>query len=360
MNIKNLMPLRALIAMATIIVSLYIHAQSVTHEYNGIRVGDLVEKHKTDPVSPGESGEDVLWDFSRLECLGKHAVEFFCDSDSVEICELEPAVINKYSFSADSLLMTGYENPLKKVSFSQPVMLMSYPFHYGDTFSAPYSGTGSYCSNLTIESSGMMEGEADGTGMLILPKGDTIRNVIRVHSIRTGGISMYLDTDSMSADRSRMKQEIEERYQWYGRGYRYPLLETSSISYYDDMTLVSCIQSSCLYSPDMQGNLHDEQNDSIQHADSLHDHQKASPDIITYTVSVSGSTVHVRYSLSEQASITALVCNHRGMTYRRSSCTMPAGDGYEMSIDCSGLTPDFYILYINVNGKAYSEKITIQ
>lgn len=33
--------------------------------------------------------------------------------------------------------------------------------------------------------------------------------------------------------------------------------------------------------------------------------------------------------------------------------------GYEVQIDCNGLRPGIYILYINVNGKVYSEKVTL-
>ena len=39
--------------------------------------------------------------------------------------------------------------------------------------------------------------------------------------------------------------------------------------------------------------------------------------------------------------------------------TQEAGQGYSAQIDCNGLRPGVYILYINVNGKVYSEKVTL-
>lgn len=186
---------------------------------------------------------------------------------------------------------------------------------------------------------------------------DTIPNVIRIHSIRSGAVFMHLENDSTDEAKSRIKQEIEERYQWYARGYRYPLLETVSTSYYKDMDLVSCIQKAYCYAPDSQRTLHDEQNDSIIRIDSIANVQAA--DIFHHEVETIGNQVKLSYSLDEDANITIIVCNHRGMAYRRRSFAMPAGTGYEQSIDCSGLSPDTYILYINVNGKIYSEKIIL-
>jgi hypothetical protein len=48
-----------------------------------------------------------------------------------------------------------------------------------------------------------------------------------------------------------------------------------------------------------------------------------------------------------------------GMLYRRESFSMPAGEGYSKTVDCTGLLPGTYILYLNVNGKVYTEKVKL-
>ena len=65
------------------------------------------------------------------------------------------------------------------------------------------------------------------------------------------------------------------------------------------------------------------------------------------------------YDLDEDATITTIVANHMGMLCVSRQWTQNAGQGYSTQIDCNGLLPGVYILYINVNGKVYSEKVTL-
>lgn len=373
---------RLLCIILAVFASSVIHVQAqnaITHEHNGIRLGDRVEKQQVEYVNPGESGENTVWDFSDASAIKSHPTVFFCDSDSIEIIELQPVSISKYSFSADSLLLTSYENPLQSVRYTQPLAQLAYPFHLGQSFVQPYSGAGLYCNTQSISTYGTMDVEADGMGKLIVSEGDTLSNVLRIHSVRTGSLLMQLDVDSLGFDSEAVvtdssfieadtaqapaidygKQEIEERYQWYARGYRYPIFETISTSYYDNLDLVSCIQAAYMCVPSQQKLLDDKANEDVQREDSLLHLQNNAPDIMHYSVSTDGHLLKIRYSLSESASITTLLCNHRGMSFCRSSCAMPAGENYEISLNCSGLQPDMYILYINVNGKVYSEKINV-
>ena len=64
-------------------------------------------------------------------------------------------------------------------------------------------------------------------------------------------------------------------------------------------------------------------------------------------------------TFDEDATIATIVANHMGLLSVYRQWTQEAGQGYSMQIDCSGLRPGIYILYINVNGKVYSEKVTL-
>ena len=82
-------------------------------------------------------------------------------------------------------------------------------------------------------------------------------------------------------------------------------------------------------------------------------------DIIHYNVETEGKTIHLLYDLDEDATIATIVANHMGFMYMYRQWTQQAGQGYSAQIDCNGLRPGIYILYINVNGKVYSEKVTL-
>ena len=346
-----------IIALSMISMSA-IAQNAISHGNNGIRVGDSIPKQQVEYFYVDETGEDVVWDISELELVRPYIVQFFTDPDSIDIRELTPEHINTYAFREDTLMLTGSETSLEKICYSLPIPLLSYPFYYLDTFDAPYSGTGQYCQTHNVDKNGYINVEADSKGTLILNE-DTLRNTIRVHTIRTGATCMYDEDDSLETRTERMKQEIEERYQWYAKGYRYPILETVSTSYYDDMDPISCIQKAFYYAPDLQSLLVDKTNEDIRYADSIAEAKIKQPDIMQYTVSTSGSQINISYSLTEDARISILVCNQMGMLYRRESFSMPAGEGYSKTIDCSGSLPGNYILYLNVNGNVYTEKVKL-
>ena len=333
--------------------------ECVSYEVNGIRAKDsILIKQLVNYFDAGDAGVDVTWNFPDVVPIASCQISQFSDSDSLYLYEVTPSCINKYENRTDSLLLLSYEMPLQKIVFDKPVALLAYPFSYNDEYESTYIGTGTYCQTQSIDKCGYIDVAADGLGTLILGT-DTLQHSTRIHSISTGSICMYDDSDSTELLDNWMKQEIVERYLWFVKGYRYPVLETITISYYNDMEQVSCIQNAYCYSPDMQCLLSDEDNTTIRVIDSLADVHTSEPDIIHYSVSTIGSQIRLSYSLSTDARISLLVCNRMGMMYRRESFTMQAGQEYIKNIDCSGMPPDAYILYLNVNGIVYSEKIKL-
>lgn len=94
---------------------------------------------------------------------------------------------------------------------------------------------------------GTYKTKADALGKLVLPQGDTLRNVIRLHTERhVGTIIVPIDTmqyripaftvDSivrhLAPDTAKVR---EDEYRWYAEGYRYPILEAKTLSYCDSM-----------------------------------------------------------------------------------------------------------------------------
>lgn len=337
------------------------HAQqTVTFDANAPRIRDKFVKQEMEYFSPGQSGEDVVWEFSNLEVLKDYPIEYFSDSDSVLITALEPTMLRKYAVTSDTLKYVGYETALKNMDYERPIILLTYPFSYGDGISNPFIGNGIYCGTSSIRTIGSVSSEADAFGSILLSEEDTIRNVLRVHIVRSASVNMNALNDTTVFDPNNLKQEIEERYQWYARGYRYPLFETVSTTNYNNMEPVSCLQKAYSYLPDKQRLLNDPLNESITNRDSIAGQSRSDNTIINYKTYVNGSDITINYDLTEKATVTILVCNHMGFVYHHSSFTQSAGIGYTRDITCNGLPHGVYILYLNVNGKVYSEKVELK
>ena len=337
---------------------LYCNGQTIEHATNAPRCGDIIRKKPLEFFSFSQEGKDVLWDFSCLSTKGKkEQTEFFLDTDSV-LCSMDSEMICKYQLADDSLKMIGYENSLKKMNYTEPIIMITYPFSYGYSINNHYKGIGSYYQNLVMKNTGSQIVEADAEGSIVISEGDTLKNVVKLHSIRTSSVGMYAQTDTLFSDSTYMKLEIKETNQWYVRGYRYPLYETSSTAYYDNMTLASTIQSAYMYSPEDEDLEKDDANKKI--LEEVEKEKQAEIDIIHYSVSNDKSELSLKYSLDADASINALICDIRGMVYGRKSAYQSVGSDYQMSFDITSLPKGQYVLYINVNGKVYNEKFNIR
>ncbi len=348
---------RFVLLIVVLMIALHLLGQSIDMTTNAPRCGDSYTLRQLDYFSPGNEGKDVVWDFSELKSTGRKVQkEYFLSTDSVLSC-VDGEGLSRYSLMDDILYCLGYDTRLKHMDYTHPMTMMTYPFSYGYSITNPYGGTGDYCKRLILKNGGTLMVEADAEGVIINHEGDTLKNVLRVHTTRLNSVSMHALSDTLMVDTSRMKQEIEEHYAWYVRGYRYPMYETSSICFYDNMTPVSCIQKAYRYLPEELADneeFKDSVNSEILMEDSIAN--KACEYIIHYEVVNNGNTLTVKYSLDADASINALVCNSRGMLYGRKSARNSGGNDYQMDFDITSLPMGEYVLYINVNGKVYNEK----
>lgn len=328
----------------------------INYKFNAPRECDTIARLETGYLPAGAAGEDVVWDVSdNITISDTIRVYCYTDSTSSLIC-MEPDKMLKFRLSEDSLLLTGYETRLRRMDYPSPVCLTVFPSYYGDIHGGEFHGSGMYCDRLAIETEGNYSLEIDGAGSLCLTSGDTIRNVLRLHFLKSGSVWMHEPDDSTEISPSKRRQEIEERYLWYAWGYRYPLMESKSVSYYDNLTLVSDKKSSYVSLPEWMRCLNDSVNHAIQTADSLSHLSQNQVPIINYTMHLSPSgQLHLTYNLLAQANITFLVCNAMGITYMSTTVRKEAGDGYSTDFDCSGLNHGTYLLYINCNGQVYSE-----
>ena len=340
----------------------------LTLSLNAPRDSDELHKCRTEYSDPGKAGHNICWDFSKARILEKsYIVKYSVDSLS-DITAIEHNSMYRLQVSSKALRQTNYEDPTTIIKYDHTMLLQTYPFSLDMKVSSSYKGKGMYCGNHAMNIAGNIEQEADGSGIIILSERDTLKNVLRIHTIRSSSIAMYADTCiTDSVDR---KQEIEETYQWYARGYRYPVYETVSRTSYDNLTPIACCQFAFLYQPEDQRILSDALNQKIATSDSAEycnkehekdiNHSNDASKIIKYTIHSNDNIITVDYDLTAQAHITVLVCDLNGILYKHMERDDAAGKEYTLQMDCNNLRRDRYVLYLNVNGKIYNEIINLE
>lgn len=320
---------------------------------------DSLHKCKIRYFSPGTGGKNRVWDFSKkLGSKGSSQVKFMKDSNGV-VSVFKPSRILYYRTSLDTLFLIGSESQLEKREYVQEKISKKFPLEYGDSLSRHFRCEGMYCGDHPFREEGITTVRVDAEGSLVLAENDTVRNVRRVHTIDSYSICMNLD--SAALDTAKLTQVIDERYEWYLPESQYPILEDFTSTTYCDMEAIGTTKHAYCNLPENQETYYitpgDENETDEQEGFSGNEQQI--PDIIHYRIDIQGKTIYMTYGLDEDATITTIVANHRGMLFLSRQWTQEAGQDYSVQIDCNSLRPGVYILYINVNGKIYSEKVKI-
>ena len=362
------------------------HSQNVAGSYH-YRIGDKVKKQHVENMPLASTGRHTLWDFSEMELSGKsHRVKYSpADINGLDslIAGTEHRTRSYYRCTQDSLLLCGYEDNLNRVSYDRPELLLHLPLRYGDRSEGVFHGTATYCEKMFMRVCGSYTVETDGTGSMVLPSGDTLRHVSRVH-LRELALQQYyphimtereLQTyvDSIApytADSivQRLSADslttVTDTYRWYAAGYRYPILEYMTTGWQGEApgetTILYC-------SPEEQKLYSDEENEQVRECLAQADRQGGndnnavpSPSALSRCeVSVHGQMVRVSFDLSKDAMVTGLVCTVSGMVQRQQSQRFAAGADNQMGLDCSGLRKGEYVLYLNVNGTVQSYAVSL-
>ena len=283
---------------------------------------------------------------------------FMKDSTGV-VSVIEPGKISYYRTNLDSLILIGSESPMEKRDYVRKKISRTFPLEYNDSIKKRFRCEGVYCGDHPFREVGTTTVKVDGAGSIVLAENDTIRNVRRVHTIDTYSICM--DINVAALDTAKLTQIIDERYEWYLPESQYPIIENVTSTTYLNMDAIGTTKYAFCNLPEDKvvyyiTPLDENATDEI---DSSFDEEMAEPDIIHYNIETKGGIVNITYDLDADATIGTIVASHMGMTYRHKEWTQKAGQGYSTHIDCNGLRKGTYILYINVNGKIYSEKVTL-
>ena len=320
---------------------------------------DSLQKSRIRYFSPGMGGRNKVWDFSeKLRSKGFSQVKFMRDSMGV-LSLIEPGKISYYRTTPDTLILLGSESPLEKREYAREKVSVKFPLEYGDSISKDFRCEGMYCGDHPFREVGTTTVKVDAEGSIVLAENDTVKNVRRVHTIDSYSICM--DTDSAALDTAKLTQVIDERYEWYLPNSQYPIIEDVTSTTYHNMEAIGATRYAYCNLPEdhVACYITPIDEDETDEQEGFFEEDQQIPDIIHYEIEAQGNVIHMSYDLNEDASITTIVANHMGLSCIYNQWTQEAGQGYSVQIDCNGLRPGIYILYINVNGKVYSEKVTL-
>ncbi len=127
-----------------------------------------------------------------------------------------------YHFTDSLLSLLGHENPTTLLQYTGQRMIAAiYPMRYQDSCRHSYQAKGLYSSTIPFTTGGDVQIKADACGMMVLPSGDTLRNVIRTRATQTIR-QVFEMNDTLIVEQN----SSVETFKWYSKGYRYPIFET--------------------------------------------------------------------------------------------------------------------------------------
>lgn len=358
------------------------------------RSGDYLQKQEVSYKSPGAKSIGVVWDFSELENKNAHYKLRYSSShsDSDTIIGTEHRTMYYYQLSGDTLFTPGYENPTTRIMYSEPEALLVFPFLYGRTFIGYFGGKGNYCNRMKIDICGNSTVTADATGMMVLPGGDTLQHVLRVHTCKLifehmspGFVSIAAGLDSVPSPvcyRDSVNWHLAndssyfqiDTWRWYAEGYRYPVFESINSAICKSGKKSTHFSTSFYYPPHEQyyGLNEDSENqvkrdriETDKRPESFakgtlkneHNGYGYEDELVHYACILSDRVVSLNYTLKVDSDVTVGLYDIQGRQQSAMQKAFQSEGSYQKQFSLDGLPDGEYLLRIVVGDKIYGEKI---
>lgn len=346
---------------------------------NMFRVGDEIVKQQVNYKDPGRSGENVLWDFSLLDVENEEYEISYVSRRNSMITGSEHLTHYHYTLRNDSLLLLGFDNQTTHLVNHQPELLFKFPVNYGSKDSSYFYGHGKYGNRLEMNVMGIISTQADAYGMMILPNKDTLRHVLRTHTIkyiaeetqplRNSYFHKVQFPPSISKDSIDIRLSndsvlfVVETFRWYERGYRYPVFETvRSWEQYKEQDHRDFLNTAFFYPPQEHYYLeYDEANLSLLEEKKEEDIPQIDPwEGLTYNIypnPVRWEPLEIELYLPKDAEIKIQIRNPMGLLEVNENKGFYSEGICHFTIPFHHLAVGNYVLDIQLNEKVISEII---
>ena len=328
-------------------------------------------------------------DMSNIEVLNKkYMVRYRVKNDSFpnRLSCIENGTQYHYDLCNDSIFIGGYQNRMTQVEYDQAETYLKLPIALGDSLTGYFHGRGTYGGKLALRNYGWYKTKAEALERIVVAEGDTLDNVLRLHTERKISSQYYpieladsllpFKEDSVKEylrkDTAVIKTTIDR---WYAPGYRYPILETRKTEESRNVPLLT----QTLYFPpseqqeQLQGDVANETvrmrlaeeqmaktRGQSDFEGSLDGKRLIGNDFAYDILQDDGSNmITINYNARQDVKVVALVASTQGYVYKRAEQQCEAGTG-QFSLNCTGLRKGQYIIYINVDGNQYAEKVNVK
>ena len=383
------------ITMLFIAIALLLHlpagasglsGHNISNARNGLRDGDVLKRYPIVFTDTASAGTGCVWNLADIKPGKAYRMEIALVSESPEQHHMmRNRTAIHYRTSGDTILSTGFENNQWRVDFDYPEIWLADTMRLGFTTSARIHGTGKYCDRLRYAIEGRYILSADAGGTLIMPEGDTLSNVLRIHSQRAF-IHKYYPKDSLNADITTEEFDhaaamdsilILDTRRWYAPGYRYPLLEIQKLTRQADGAQL--MYEACYTPADEMADIPTDP-DNVKLRDTIRQNSPAPSDNDERTPSDAESgkdrlpsggddvnyrftqqrgdrNLHVDYIVNHPMDIEFILADVAGIVYSSASRRCAPDETYSIDIPY-GYSPGMgpYVLYISTGENRYAEK----
>ena len=352
------------------------------HTYH---IGDKIERQQATFKHFDQKGKGAIWDLTDINLSDNASWLTFTSNPHDEHGLIINGLNTRYFCHQNDTgtYLDGYENNQSKISYKLTDLIAPPSFVLNSMATGYFNGYAIYSESVYSRIYGTYECQVDGLGTMLLPSGDTITGVTRVHIQKHTGqqylkniehakaLRMLVDSvniythDSiiqhLAVDSNLVETNI---YRWYAQGESYPIYETLDshvkgnnigfkVAYY--------------YSPQSLKDNEYEKSRNISQRERAKATSNGRPRIsrhvfsngtfIDYSVNVtSDGNVNVAMFCSSRAKIDCNIHTIDGMMVCQQSFKESSKKTYNICLPLSSHSHGIYILNISVNGQQFSEK----
>lgn len=359
---------RRLLSLVVLAIPFACYSQEAEQEdidANGLRPGDIL------CVNPMVSRS--LYDLSDSEIADETYLKLIHQIGKDSISVYFQQMQKHYVQDDQSLRMIGLESNQTLINYELPEECLHYPIQTADSLSSYFSGGGIFGDKAFVRHYGYSKTKSEALPYLVLPEGDTIKEAIKVVSNRYYGLQQYpvdtllkevpvYDVDSVKVHLGTDAiLYLEQTARVYVNGFRYPVVEQTTICNADDVTKVYSNKMFFCDPNDQILLVEDVENGEIQ----IVEKQEETVPEGYWTSDVQDITSLVRndkdrkefvleYSSYEQTSGALLLADVNSFVVEQCYFNNPPGENYSVALPYGHLRNATYFLYVRINDSIYN------
>ena len=382
------MTFRILHTLVLLCISLGINAQRDIHAH-AYRAGDKVERQQVAFKHFEKQGENAVWDLSDIENSNKTSVLEFAENpqDKEEIIANGANTRFYYRQNDTGTYLMGYENNQSKVCYNIPELAYLPSQTIGNKTIGCFNGYAIYAESVFSRIYGTYEYMTEERGTLLLPSKDSIKDVVKVHILKTTGqhylkgvenskvLRMLVDsisrytTDSIFQHFETDSMTVETNlYKWYAKGYRYPIYETEEAHVKgNNLGFKAAYYCPPLSQPSSDNNYQEKTRAVVQKTkpsasqnaqqQSSSRHLFSDGTSVEYSLDIaSDGYVNVNLFSSSEEKLSCGIYTVDGITVRQEEFDGSRKGAHRFNASLSSYPHGIYILTISLGGQRFSEK----